>query len=74
MDFVFISTPYSKFDSKWFAHVPNINLGILEAFLTARGKDVKTFHFHLDFLSFLDVLDASVRDNMIRLSQDFGVE
>ncbi|MDY6836855.1 MAG: radical SAM protein [Thermodesulfobacteriota bacterium] len=74
MDFVFISMPYSKFDSKWFAHVPNINLGMVEAFLTNKGKRAKSFHFHLKFLAHLRGFDPEIRDNLVKLSDPFGVE
>ena len=66
--------PYSKFDSKWFSNVPNINLGIAEAFLTAKGKRVKSFHFHLKFLPHLTGVDPEVRENLVKLSETFGVE
>ena len=46
-DFIFISMPYARFISRWFANVPNINLGIMQAYLGEKGKTVKTFHFHL---------------------------
>ncbi len=74
MDFIFISMPYAKFDSRWFAHVPNINLGILNALLSEKGKQAKTFHFHLDFLSHLRGFDAGVGDKMVGLAAQFGVE
>lgn len=74
MDFVFVSMPYAKFDSKWFANVPNINLGILNALLTEKGKKVKTFHFHLAFEAFLADFRADVRENFLKLSAQFGVE
>ena len=74
MDFVFISMPYAKFDSKWFANVPNINLGISDAFLTKKGKRVKSFHFHLKFLPHLRGFDPEIRKNLVKLSERFGVE
>ena len=74
MDFIFVSMPYAKFDSKWFANVPNINLGLVDAFLTRQGKKVKTFHFHLAFLPFLTGLDPAIRNNLAKLSEGFGVE
>jgi hypothetical protein len=74
MDFIFICMPYSKFDSKWFANVPNINLGIAEAFLTKKGKRVKSFHFHLEFLRHLKAFDPEIRKNLVKLSEQFGVE
>jgi hypothetical protein len=74
MDFIFISMPYAKFDSKWFSNVPNINLGIMDALLTREGKKVKTFHFHLTFLEFLKGYDSRVRQNLAHLSKELGVE
>ena len=74
MDFIFVSMPYAKFDSKWFANVPNINLGILNALLSEKGKKVKTFHFHLAFEAFLMDCNAEVRENFLKLSAQFGVE
>jgi len=74
MDFIFVSMPYAKFDSKWFGHVPNINLGIVDALLTGEGKKVKTFHFHLAFLEFLKGFDRHIKKNLAHLSQDLGVE
>lgn len=75
MDFIFISMPYAKFDSKWFANVPNINLGILEALLRERGKAVKTFHFHLDFLSHLkDAGGGHGAEGLLCQAQQYGVE
>lgn len=74
MDFVFISMPYAKFDSKWFANVPNINLGIMDALLTERGDNVKTFHFHLDFLPFLNGFDRRVSESLTESCQYLGVE
>jgi hypothetical protein len=74
MDFIFISMPYAKFDSKWFANVPNINLGILQAFLTEKDKQVKTFHFHLGFSPYLSGLNGETRENFVRLSAEPGVE
>jgi radical SAM superfamily enzyme YgiQ (UPF0313 family) len=74
MDFIFVSMPYTKFDSKWFANVPNINLGIADAYLSEKGKDVKTFHFHLDFLPFLDGFDKGAGENLKKISQSLDVE
>lgn len=74
MDFIFVSMPYGKFDSRWFSNVPNINLGILDAFLSERGMQVKTFHWHLEFVPFLRGCRAEVRDNFVKLAQQFGVE
>jgi hypothetical protein len=74
MDFIFVSMPYAKFDSRWFANVPNINLGILNAFLTEKGNSVKTFHFHLEFLPYLRRFDPRISENFVKLSKQFGVE
>ena len=74
MDFIFVSMPYAKFDSKWFANVPNINLGLVDALLSGKGKDVKTFHFHLAFLSLLNSFDERVAENLTKISQYLGVE
>jgi radical SAM superfamily enzyme YgiQ (UPF0313 family) len=74
MDFIFVSMPYGKFDSRWFSNVPNINLGMLDAFLSERGRQVKTFHWHLEFVPFLRGFGAEVRDNFVKLAQQFGVE
>jgi len=74
MDCVLVSMPYGKFDSRWFANVPNINLGIVNAMLSQKGRQVKTFHFHLEFLHFLKDFDLTIRENFERLSTDFGVE
>ena len=74
MDFVFISMPYSKFDSKWFSNVPNINLGIAEAFLAKKGKGAKSFHFHLKFLPHLRGFDPEILESLVKLSAPFGVE
>ena len=73
-DFVFISMPYAKFDSRWFANVPNINLGLVEAFLREKGRGVKTYHFHLMFRGFLGQFDDSIGENFLALSQTLGVE
>jgi len=53
MDFIFISMPFSQFDSMLLANVPNRNLGIAEALLSNDGWRVKTYHFHLAFLPYL---------------------
>jgi hypothetical protein len=74
MDFIFISMPYARFISRWFANVPNINLGIMQSYLGEKGKRVKTFHFHLEFLSYLDEMPPHVKDNLFTLTEQFGVE
>jgi hypothetical protein len=74
MDFIFISMPYARFISRWFAHVPNINLGIMQAYLEEKGKRVKTFHFHLEFLPYLDRLSPHIKENLFKLTEQFGVE
>jgi hypothetical protein len=74
MDFIFVSMPYTKFDSKWFANVPNINLGIADAYLSEKGKHVKTFHFHLAFLPFLNGFNKGALGNLTKISQSLDVE
>ena len=74
MDFIFVSMPYTKLDSKWFANVPNINLGIADAYLSEKGKHVKTFHFHLAFLPFLNGFDKGALGNLTKISQYLDVE
>jgi radical SAM superfamily enzyme YgiQ (UPF0313 family) len=66
--------PYARFISKWFANVPNINLGIMQSFLTEKGKSTKTFHFHLDFLPYLKNFPQRITDNLVTLTEQFGVE
>jgi hypothetical protein len=66
--------PYARFISKWFANVPNINLGIMQAFLAEKGKSVKTFHFHLEFLPYLKRFNPRITDNLLKLTEQFGVE
>lgn len=74
MDFIFVSMPYARFVSKWFANVPNINLGIMQSFLGEKGKSVKTFHFHLDFLPYLKGLDPKIMEKLFQMTEQFGVE
>ncbi len=74
MDFLFISMPYARFISRWFANVPNINLGIMQSYLEEKGKLVKTFHFHLEFLPYLESYPPRVKENLFRLTEQFGVE
>jgi Radical SAM superfamily len=74
MDFIFISMPYARFISRWFANVPNINLGIMQSYLEEKGKNVKTFHFHLDFLPYIDGLPPHIKGNLLTLTEQFGVE
>ena len=66
--------PYSRFISRWFANVPNINLGIMQALLNKRGRSARTFHFHLDFLPYLKSVDARYWENFLERSERFGVE
>lgn len=73
MDFLFISMPYARFISRWFANVPNINLGIMQSFLTEKGKSVKTFHFHLYFLPYLKTINPRITENLLKLTEQFGV-
>ncbi|MBM4136012.1 MAG: radical SAM protein [Nitrospira sp.] len=74
MDFIFVSMPYARFISKWFSNIPNINLGIMQALLTGKGKSVKTFHFHLEFLPYLRNFNPKITENLIKLTEQFGVE
>jgi len=74
MDFIFVSMPYARFISKWFSHIPNINLGIMQAFLTEKEKSVKTFHFHLEFLPYLRRFNPHTWENFLNQSEQFGVE
>jgi hypothetical protein len=74
MDFIFISMPYARFISKWFANIPNINLGIMQAYLTEKGKSVKTFHFHMDFLPYIRSLSPRIEENLLKITEQFGVE
>jgi hypothetical protein len=73
-DFIFISMPYARFISRWFANIPNINLGIMQSYLEEKGKSVKTFHFHLEFLPFLESLPPRIKENLFKLTEQFGVE
>ena len=73
-DFIFISMPYARFISRWFANVPNINLGIMQAYLGEKGKTVKTFHFHLEFLPYIDGLNPRFKENLFKITEQFGVE
>lgn len=73
-DFVFVSMPYARFISRWFSNVPNINLGIMQSFLKKKGKMVKTFHFHLEFLPFINRYSPTVWRNFLEKSEEFGVE
>ena len=74
IDFIFISMPYARFISRWFANVPNINLGIMKAYLEEKGKHVKTFHFHLEFLPYINGLPLRLKENLLKLTEQFGVE
>ena len=74
MDFLFISMPYARFISRWFAHVPNINLGIMQALLTGKGKQVKTFHFHLEFLPYLENTAPDIWKKFLSQTEMCGVE
>ncbi len=74
MDFLFISMPYTRFISRWFSNMPNINLGIMQALLTEKGKKAKSFHFHLEFLPFIRRTNPHVWDQFLAQSEQFGVE
>jgi hypothetical protein len=74
MDFLFISMPYARFISRWFANIPNINLGIMQAFLSGKGKSVKSFHFHLDFLPYVKSIDPRLWEKFLTQTEQLGVE
>lgn len=74
MDCIFVSMPYARFDSPWFANVPNINLGIIPPFLGRKGLSVKSFHFHMDFIFYIRQFGREIERNFVRLAQDYGVE
>ena len=74
MDFLFISMPYARFISKWFATIPNINLGIMQSMLTGKGKQVKSFHFHLDFLPYMKSFNPQLWETFLNQTEQFGVE
>ena len=74
MDFLFISMPYTRFISRWFANMPNINLGIMQALLTGKGRRVQSFHFHLDFLPYLKSLDPRLWEKFLAQTEQFGIE
>lgn len=74
MDCIFVSMPYARFDSRWFAHVPNINLGIIPPLLGRKGLSVKSFHFHMDFIFHIKQFGREIERNFVRLAQDYGVE
>jgi hypothetical protein len=74
MDFLFVSMPYARFISRWFANIPNINLGIMQALLTQKGRSVKSFHFHLDFLPYMKTIDQQQWEKFLHQSEEFGVE
>ncbi|HMK50432.1 MAG TPA: hypothetical protein VK435_10295, partial [Thermodesulfovibrionales bacterium] len=65
MDFIFVSMPYTRFISRWFANMPNINLGIMQALLTERGLRTKSFHFHLDFLPHMKGNEPALWENFL---------
>lgn len=74
MDFLFISMPYARFISRWFANIPNINLGIIQSLLSQKGKKVKTFHFHLDFLPYIKKFDPNLWENFLLQTEQAGIE
>ena len=74
MDFLFVSMPYARFISKWFANIPNINLGIMQALLSGKGKRVESFHFHLDFLPYIRSIDPRLWEKFLTQTEQFGVE
>lgn len=66
--------PYTRFISRWFANTPNINLGIMQALLTKKGRDTKSFHFHLDFLPYLRHIKPELWEKFLNQSELVGVE
>lgn len=46
----------------------------MKAFLTGRGKNVKTFHFHMEFLPYINRFNPEIWDNFLNQSEQFGVE
>jgi len=66
--------PYTRFISRWFANTPNINLGIMQALLTEKGRSTKSFHFHLDFLPHMRSIEPQLWENFLNQSEQFGVE
>jgi len=73
-DFVFVSMPYARFISRWFSNIPNINLAIMQSYLKKKGKKVKTFHFHLEFLPFINKFSNLIWKNFLERSEQFGIE
>jgi hypothetical protein len=74
MEYIFVSMPHARFDSPWFANVPNINLGMLQGFLSKMGKTVRTFHFHMEYLSHVKSFGPGIEQRFVKLSREFGVE
>ncbi|MFA6055923.1 MAG: radical SAM protein [Thermodesulfovibrionales bacterium] len=66
--------PYSRFISRWFANTPNINLGIMQALLTEKGRNTKSFHFHLDFLPYLRHIRPELWKKFLNQSEQVGIE
>ncbi len=66
--------PYARFISRWFANIPNINLGMIQSFLTQKGKKVKTFHFHLDFLPYIKKFDPKMWERFLFQTEQSGIE
>ncbi len=66
--------PYARFISSWFANIPNINLGIIQSLLTQKGKKVKSFHFHLDFLPYLKKFESNLWEKFLFQTERSGIE
>ena len=66
--------PYTRFISRWFANTPNINLGIMQALLTEKGRNPRSFHFHLDFLPYLRHIKPELWEKFLNQSELVGVE
>jgi len=46
----------------------------MKAYLEDKGKHVKTFHFHLEFLPYINGLPLRLKENLLKLTEQFGVE
>ena len=46
----------------------------MQSFLTEKGKSVKTFHFHLEFLPFVQKYNSRIIEKFVGQTEQFGVE
>ena len=46
----------------------------MKAYLEEKGKHVKTFHCHLEFLPYINGLPLRLKENLLKLTEQFGVE